>query len=361
SFNDEIAEPGIPGDETVVGERIRNRLLQTIREKDNVRQLKPRKRLVYAAAAAVLFFTILSVGVYYIFPKNKTGEPQAGTSPTNTPADIAPGGNRALLTLADGTTIVLDSAANGTITQQGGIQVKKLNNGQLAYTVNGNAVTEKGATAYNTITTPRGGQYQVTLADGTQVWLNAASSLRFPVLFNSKERKVEMTGEAYFEVAKNSTQPFRVMAPGSEVEVLGTHFNINAYPDETQVKTTLLEGRVQVAATGNNTMRRQLVPGQQSAISASGNIAVQNNADTEEAVAWKNGRFQFSSADLKTILRQIARWYDVEVEYRGNVQLHFTGQLTRNENVSKVFEKLALTGEVQFSINGRKIIVSPAK
>ncbi|HQW44934.1 MAG TPA: FecR domain-containing protein, partial [Chitinophagaceae bacterium] len=208
--------------------------------------------------------------------------------------------------------------------------------------------------------TPRGGQYQVTLSDGTQVWLNAASSIRFPVVFTGTERKVEITGEAYFEVAKNKAMPFKVTAGSSEVEVLGTHFNINSYTDEPYIKTTLLEGSVKVTvpASAAGQSSKILQYGQQTAVNKEGKISVLNNADLEEAVAWKNGRFQFKSADLKTILRQISRWYDADVEYRGNVNIHFTGQLPRNDNVNKVFEKLALTGEVNFKVEGKKIIVT---
>jgi ferric-dicitrate binding protein FerR (iron transport regulator) len=302
-------------------------------------------------------------GFYFIFnnktPKHNIARIQpAGT---NLKEDITPGGNKAVLTLVDGSTIILDSASNGILSQQGNVKVQKLESGLLAYTINGSPVTENEEAFFNTISTPRGGQYQVTLADGTKVWLNAASSIRFPVVFTGAERKVEITGEAYFEVAKNAAMPFKVKAAGSEVEVLGTHFNVNAYYDEAAVKTTLLEGLVKVSGPASTAGQspRFLQPGQQSAVNREGKISILNNADTEEAVAWKDGRFQFKSADLKSILRQIARWYDVEVEYKGNANLHFTGQLTRNDNVSKVFEKLALTGEVHFRIEGKKIIVSP--
>jgi transmembrane sensor len=276
--------------------------------------------------------------------------------------DVAPGGNKAILTLADGSSIVLDSASNGTLGQQGNIKIIKLDNGLLAYSVNGKQLTENDEAFYNTISTPRGGQYQITLADGTMVWLNAASSIRFPVLFTGTQRKVEITGEVYFEVAKNKTMPFKVKATSSEIEVLGTHFNVNAYEDEATTKTTLLEGSIKVSTTSfvsNTQTIKFLQPGQQASSSNDGKINILSNADLEETMAWKNGRFQFKSADLKLMLRQIARWYDVDVEYRGNVDLHFTGQLTRNENVSKVFEKLALTNEVHFKIEGRRIIVSP--
>jgi ferric-dicitrate binding protein FerR (iron transport regulator) len=195
------------------------------------------------------------------------------------------------------------------------------------------------------------------LSDGTKVWLNASSSIRFPVIFTGDVRSVTITGEAYFEVAKNTAMPFKVKTTTSEVEVLGTHFNINSYDDEAVVKTTLLEGAVKVASLGNGVLR-YLKPGQQSIINKEGKISIVEHADTEEAMAWRNGYFQFKSSDVKSILRQISRWYDVDIVYNGNINLHFTGQLTRNENVSKVFEALSLTNEVHFKIDGKKIIVS---
>jgi ferric-dicitrate binding protein FerR (iron transport regulator) len=356
SFNDTEVEitmsEGLT--ELQLAERIKNQVVETIRTKHEYEEMPSRPKWRKAAAVALI---MVSLGVYFILPSKPAKQGIVKTTPTKTllTGDIAPGGNKAVLILADGSAIILDSAVNGTISQQGNISVQKLENGLLIYTINGQQVTEKDEAFYNIISTPRGGQYQVTLADGTRVWLNAASSIRFPVLFTGKERKVEITGEAYFEVTKNSRMPFKVKATTSEIEVLGTHFNVNAYDDEAAVKTTLLEGLVKVSA-GNQSVK-YLQPGQQSAIKE-GRISVVNNADIEEVMAWKNGRFQFKSADLRSILRQISRWYDVDVVYKGNVNLHFTGQLTRNDNVSKVFEKLALTGEVHFRIDGKKIIVS---
>ncbi|MGB3006421.1 MAG: FecR domain-containing protein [Chitinophagaceae bacterium] len=343
--------------------RMKSRLLETIETEPGSTLLQPKRKWKRPVAAAAIILLLVSVTVLLFPPSSPKNETAKATTPL--PAlnhDIAPGGNKALLTLADGSIIILDSASNGTLSTQGNIKVEKLDNGLLIYTINGKSITENDEAFYNTITTPRGGQYQVTLSDGTKVWLNAASSIRFPVLFAGKERRVTITGETYFEVAHNQAMPFKVKAVTSEVEVVGTHFNINAYDDEAAIKTTLVEGKVKVSATGSGLPTpdsRLLSPDQQSVISKSGKISVVNNADTEEAVAWKNGRFQFKSADIKSILRQIARWYDVEVEYKGNVDLHFTGQLTRNDNVSKVFEKLAMTGEVHFRIQGKKIIVSP--
>lgn len=362
SFNDTQAELNVAEgqNEAQIAERMRNRLLAAIHTEN-----KPAKHRWQLSVAASAILVILTVGIYYGFVHGSSKQVLAKqeNSPVIIKKDVRPGGNKAVLTLADGSIIILDSANNGTLSQQGNSQVQKLDNGLLAYTVNGKQITEKDAAFYNTISTPRGGQYQVTLSDGTMVWLNAASSIRFPVVFAGAERRVEITGEVYFEVAKNKNMPFKVKANSSEIEVLGTHFNVNAYNDEASIKTTLLEGMVKVSVPtfAGNQQPKFLQPGQQSSINKDGKIQVMDDADTEEVMAWKNGRFQYKSSDLRTILRQIARWYDVDIEYKGNVDLHFTGQLTRNQNVSKVFEKLVLTDEVHvhFEVDGKKVIVSP--
>lgn len=344
--------------------QIKKRLQNKIELTLELQTGKPQKRLIkkwHIPAAAAIFLLSLTALLYWQHNNIKTGTTDIAKANQPIKQDIAPGGNKAVLTLADGSQIILDSVASGTISQQGIITIKKLDNGVLAYTVAMDTISKpESSLTYNTISTPKGGQYQVTLADGTKVWLNAASSIRFPVKFSGTERPVEITGEAYFEVAKNPSMPFKVKAAGTEVEVLGTHFNINAYTDEATVKTTLLEGKVKITPTGNNraATSRFLTPGQQALVDPSGSISINSRADVEEAVAWKNGRFQFNSADLHSILRQIARWYDVDIEYKINTDPHFTGQITRNENVSKVLEKIKLTGEVTFTVEGRKIIVS---
>ncbi|MBI5858050.1 MAG: FecR domain-containing protein [Sphingobacteriales bacterium] len=360
SFNDTEAEittsDGLT--ELQLAERIKKQVFETIRTKHKPEVTLPRRKWRIPAAAAILL--LIATGAFFIF--NTKGDKHKVANAKPQPAyDIAPGGNKAVLILADGSSIILDSASNGTISQQGNIKIEKMDNGLLAYLINGKQVTENDKAFYNTISTPRGGQYQVTLSDGTKVWLNAASSIRFPVFFTGTERKVEITGEAYFEVSKNKGMPFKVKAATSEIEVLGTHFNVNAYDDEASIKTTLLEGlvKVSVPAGASNQSARFIKPGQQADINKEGKINILNNADTEEAVAWINGRFQFKSADLQSILRQISRWYDVDIEYKGNANLHFTGQLPRSISVSKVFEKLEMTGEVHLKIDGKKIIVSP--
>lgn len=361
SFDDsEIDFTTTPGEtEHQIADRIRKRVLETIGREQSGAVVKIRRKWRLTAAAAIVVMGLAGL-IYFLFSRDSTkpGPSQAITIQPSPVQKLVPGGNKALLTLADNTTIVLDSATNGIISIQGNSKVEKLANGLLAYTINGKLITEKDQAFYNTVSTPRGGQFQVTLSDGTKVWLNAASSIRFPVVFTGAERRVEVTGETYFEVAKNETMPFKVKAGTSEVEVLGTHFNINAYDDEALIKTTLLEGKVKVSAAGDPSYRF-LSPGQQSGISKQGKITVLDHADTEEAVAWKNGRFQFKSADLQTILRQLSRWYDADIEYRGRANLHFTGQLTRNAQVSGILEKLEMTGEVHFTIENKKIIVSP--
>lgn len=340
-------------DETQLGSRIKSRLLTTIRNQAApVPVSRPRRWLIPAAAILIL----LSVAAYFVFNPGSKGQAiVANNNKAIQTSPILPGGNKAVLILADGSSIILDSTTNGIISQQGAVKVNKLENGLLVYMVNGRQITENDEAFYNTISTPRGGQYQVTLTDGTKVWLNAASSIRFPVVFTGTTRKVEITGEAYFEVEKNAQMPFIVKAGESEVEVLGTHFNINAYNDEAAIRTSLLEGSVKVSA--GKGPREYLQPGQQSGITKDGKIRIYDHVDMEEVMAWKEGRFQFKSADLNTILRQISRWYDVDIEYRNNVNLHFTGQLPRSSQASSFFEKLEMTGEVHFKVDGRKIIV----
>lgn len=357
SFEDSSAELHSNPDfnEEAVGNRIKSRLMETIGSDQFQRRSIPRRNWMMAASAIGLL--LLGAASFYFF-SGRTEPVKQVITKTAVPVqtDIAPGGDKAILILADGSSVVLDSTANGTINTQGNTRVLKLNTGQLAYNVEGSSAVNKEM-VYNTIKTPRGGQYQVTLSDGTIVWLNAASSLRFPVSFSDKNRMVEITGEAYFEVASDKKKPFIVKANNSETEVFGTHFNINAYSDESSIKTTLLEGKVKVKVAGDaDNEGLFLKPGQQSVI-RNASIRINRNADLEETMAWKNGRFQFNSTDLQAILRQIARWYDVDVVYQDSVDLQFTGQLPRNEYASAVFEKLALTGEVKFRIEGKKVFV----
>lgn len=303
-------------------------------------------------AAAAVFILLAGAGAYLLWNSNSDRKREVAKHTQPKPVqDIAPGSNKAVLQLADGTEILLDSAQDGTLARQGVVEIRKLDNGQLAYQAQQG---KPEALLYNTITTPKGGQYQLVLADGTKVWLNAASSLRFPAAFAGKERVVELKGEGYFEVAKNATKPFHVRVHDMDVQVLGTHFNVNAYTDETVMRTTLLEGRIKVSKGDQS---RLIKPGQQAA-NQNGSIDIKEDVNLEEVMAWKNGMFQFKSADLETILRQAARWYDIEVEYRGKIADRFSGQISRNVNISQLLKILELTGRVRFEIEGRKIIVN---
>ncbi|NII25228.1 FecR family protein [Pseudoflavitalea sp. X16] len=317
-------------------------------------------------AAAIL--VIVAAGFYFFSgKKERAGEPV--TEKSDPQQDVAPGGNKALLTLADGSTIVLDSIQNGLLAQQGNIIVVKLDNGQLAYKP-GTQGQLPGTVGYNTIATPRGGQYHVVLPDGSAVWLNASSSLRFPTAFTGQERRIELTGEAYFEVARNKQVPFKVFVPpqpgrleGTEVEVTGTHFNIMAYPNEESTKTTLLEGSVRVSnqqpASGQQRPAVTLKPGQQAQMD-NDKISVVNNVNLDQVIAWKNGLFRFKDTDIKELMRQVERWYDVEVEYQTKRRDQvYTGIVARSENLSSVLQLLELTGTVHFRVQGKKIIVLP--
>jgi transmembrane sensor len=301
------------------------------------------------AAATILLF--LSFGAYFLLHKNTSNQQVA----QNQIHDIAPGSNKAILTLANGKTIILNNAKNGLLSKQGSSIVKSAN-GEVIYQQVSNE-TQNTEVTYNSITIPRGAEYQVVvLPDGSNVWINAASSLRYPTAFSGNERKVELTGEAYFEVTHNPAKPFMVSTNSQTVEVLGTHFNINAYTDEPAVKTTLLEGKVKVTATADNAMRI-LLPGQQAALNS--NSFTVNPAETEEAVAWKNGRFMFEGDNIQHIMRTISRWYNVDIAYSGQIpDDSFSGGTSRFKNVSEVLNIFQLTGKVRFKIEGRKITVS---
>jgi transmembrane sensor len=314
---------------------------------------KPRRLWLSLSAAALILFT-LGIGIYlYVINHN------IQTPKTEIAQDIAPGGNKAFLTLADGRKISLTDVGNGELAEQAGIKITKAADGQLVYTVKDDQTAQPSTQTltYNTIETPRGGQYQILLPDGTKVWLNAASSLKYPTTFlGADKRRVELKGEAYFEVAHNKAQPFLVITPAfktngktHEVEVLGTHFNINAYADEPAIVTTLLVGSVKV----NDQL---LKPGYQS-IFENNKINI-SEADPEAAVAWKNGDFVFNGQDGETSLRMLSRWYDVEIDDSENIKnLHFGGVVSRSQNLSAVIKMLQATGDLKFKVEGRRIIM----
>ncbi len=325
------------------------------RETGSGNKTPARRVLMYRWAAAAAIALLIATGVQVW----RTSHRPVKVAAVQTKNDLLPGGNKAVLTLANGRKIILDSAANGTLAQQGNTRVIKLDNGQLAY----NAGGQTGTGDINTLATPRGGQYQLNLPDGSKVWLNAASSLSYPVAFTGKDRTVTLTGEAYFEVAGNAAQPFYIKMPPSQpgrsevkVEVLGTHFNISAYSDEASINTTLLEGAVKVTS-GNHL--QVLKPGQQAQVSTAGVIQLVNNADVELAVAWKNGEFRFKRADMASIMNQLARWYNFNVQYTSPVPaMRYSGSIGRSAKLSEVLEMLGTLTGARFELKGNILKVS---
>lgn len=341
-------------------EQVRLRMLMRMNQQINppVTRSNTTRRLWYYLSAAASVLVILGIATYFYYPQ--LHQPTRPATIARDFKDIGPGGNKAILTLDNGDKVVLEDAKNGIISQQGNASVNKTDSGRLSYNnVSSNTVA---TIAYNTLSTPYGGQYQMTLQDGTKVWLNAGSSLRFPASFPGNERNVTLTGEAYFEVAKDKARPFFVTVNSASgapmtVRVLGTHFNINAYTDEQQNIVTLLEGAVKVGCGEANAL---LAPGKEAILNkASGKINIKDG-DTEGAIAWKNGYFLFENEKIESIMRQISRWYNVEISYQGDVSgKAIGGSLSRSKNVSEVLNMLELTGTVHFKINGRRITVMP--
>lgn len=335
---------------------IESRLLQQIRADESSEQIRADQRPVRTMRsvrwlAAALFVLLAGIGSWLLF-FNRHKQPVDIAQHERFRNDVAPGTNAAILTLADGKEIVLDSSATGTISKQGNATIAN-NKGQLTYT----ALHEKPSDLfYNTLTTQRGNQYQLVLPDGSKVWLNSASSITYPTAFLGKERKVVVRGEAYFEVAANQKLPFIVQERDMTVQVLGTHFNVNGYEDEIAMKTTLLEGKIRVLKGSSSSL---LKPGQQAVLSNNSNdqLNVVNDANIEEVMAWKNGEFMFTDAPIESIMRQVARWYDVDVVYDASVTGHFVADIPRNVPLSRLLKLLELTDQVHFKIDGKKITV----
>ena len=307
------------------------------------------KRSRWWIAAASVSLLISAGSYFYFFPNKHT--PAAGqTAVQGHAGDVAPGRYGAVLTLSDGSRIVLDSAGNGQIATQGSSQVD-IQNGAVVY----EKAADTPAVVYNTMTTPRGRQFRVVLPDGSNVWLNAASSLRYPTAFAGDRRTVELSGEAYFEIAKDTRRPFVVSAKGMHVQVLGTAFNLMAYPDEAAVNTTLVDGAVRVAAGKSSLL---LNPDEQACLPDNSSRFTVSKPNLKEVLAWKDGRFRFDGAKITTIMRQIARWYDVDIEYRGDAPSNeFNGSISRAEYAQKILHALERTGNVHFSLEGRTIVV----
>jgi transmembrane sensor len=318
-----------------------------------VKRMGVLRRFRVPAAAAIL---ILLTAAYFLFLNKPRHEETLAETKIEPLHDAQPGRYKAKLTIADGTSIVLDSAAQGELVKQGNTQVFN-RNGQLVYDSSVNK--QSASLIYNTLSTARGEMYSTMLSDGSKVWLNSASSVKFPVSFGGKERVIEITGEAYLEIApqysKNSKQrvPFIVKAGGQEITVLGTHFNVNAYDDERSIRTTLLEGSVRVSSGNQSVLLR---PGEQSILQDKFSV---HEVNGQEVIAWKDGFFFYRHADITGVMRQLARWYDVEVVYEGaNQGQTFTGKIDRNLPLSEVLKILEQT-KVHFRIEGKKLVILP--
>lgn len=320
--------------------------------------VRARKRWYGYAAAAVVILILLSAGIYLVKPKPAV--PEVVQKEISVPEPILPGKNGAILTLADGSIIVLDSSGNRKIADQHGADII-IQQDRLTYTTN---VENNGdAAAYNTLSTPKGRQYNIQLEDGTRVWLNAASSIRYPTIFTGTDRVVEVEGEAYFEVAKDPTHPFKVkLNHQSEIEVMGTHFNVNAYSNEPAITTTLLEGSVSFSINNDALGRKNKVlrPGEQTRLDKETlKLTTNSNVETERVIAWKNGLFDFNDMGLKEAMQQLERWYDIEVTYEKNIpDIRFFGKMTKNITLNDLLLILEKS-KVHFQINGRNIIVKP--
>ncbi len=310
------------------------------------------RRPVFRWAAAAVVVLSLGVAAYFLLSNNKTTGAAEQVATTTIQDVPAPQNNRATITLANGQTVYLDSAGNGALANEGNVQVMKLADGQIAY---------KGAASelvYNTLTNPKGSRViDMTLADGSRIWLNAGSSITYPVSFVGDERKVEIKGEVYFEVAHNAAIPFIVSHDNMKVKVLGTHFNINAYDDEPDVSVTLLEGSVQVGSGTGNRQSAILKPGEQAVLVSNSRFTINHSPDIQQVMAWKNGLFSFTGADLATVMRQLSRWYDVQVKYEGQIpDRKFSGEITHDLTLSQLMNGLQSLG-IKFRIDGRTMII----
>jgi transmembrane sensor len=304
-----------------------------------------KKLLAVAATFGIIGFSL------YLYRFNNTRDT---LKPVPRSAKIIPGGNKATLTLSSGKIIPLDSAHNGMLATQNSVHIYKATNERVVYDASQPTSDDGDLSGSNTITTPRGGQYQLVLPDGSNVWLNASSSLTFPVRFSGKNRTVTLTGEGYFEVAKDKSHPFKVMINDSEVEVLGTHFNIMGYKDEGVTAATLLEGSVKII---KGEITQTLKPGQQATISDNVKVTTVN---ANEAIEWKNGNFNFAHENLQGIMRKIARWYDVDIIFQGPTTTeNLIGTIPRSRDIKEVLKYLELTGEAHFKIKERSVIVMP--
>ncbi|WP_214225954.1 FecR family protein [Pedobacter sp. B4-66] len=335
-------------EEEILNLRLKNKINQAIDQSDHSYSSSVKKlNIIWVAIAATLIFV-----TFITFYSNKKASDNNNINSGNEVAiNIPPGGNKAILTLSNGSKILLTDAENGEISNKSGIKITKTGDGELVYEITGKVENE--TKALNTIETPRGGQYKINLPDGTKVWLNAESSLKFPIAFESiGNRLVELSGEAYFEVAHNKDQPFIVKTSKQELEVLGTTFNINTYENESFTTTTLLEGSVKIT---HDNQTKVIKKGQEAKVRD--DIKVEPAHDN--AVAWKNGIISFTNADIRTIMRQVSRWYDINVKYEGEIPARlFTGEVSRQANLSELIGILE-TSKIKFKLDNKTITVMP--
>ncbi|SKA41617.1 protein of unknown function [Chitinophaga eiseniae] len=331
----------------------RERMLAGIRRKiasTGALEVVQKKRFLRGWQAAAVILILVSAGAYLLFvtPSSHKLLPTDNTPPSS--AAVVPGSSKAVLTLANGATVMLDSTGSQVI-QQGSTTVQQTG-GRLTYAAGGT----EAAVHMNTLRTPRGGQFRITLPDGTNAWLNAASSITFPTAFNGKERQVTVSGEVYFEVTGNAAQPFIVKAGAVDITVLGTRFNVMAYEEEPAIRSTLLKGSIRVNAQGSSL---QLRPGEQADLPKSGAGITISRPDLEQVVAWKDGVFRFKDENIVAIMQQLARWYDIEPVFEGNMAgKDFSGTISRGSAIREVLNMLELTEDIHFKIEGRKVIVS---
>lgn len=327
-------------------------LLQSILAVDKPAPVVPlRRRLIMRWAVAAAILIVVGLGSYVLF---FTAKKPAAIEEITAFANVQPPvSNRAMITLADGTKLYLDAAGNGQLAMEGNTKLLKLDNGQIAYQLSGDGVDQQPVN--NTLTNPRGSRViDMMLADGSHVWLNAGSSITYPVAFTGKERRVQVNGEAYFEVTHNAAKPFYVNKNDVSVQVLGTHFNVKAYDDDETIRVTLLEGAVKV---DNKKVNSLLKPGQQAIVS--GKIDIDPHADTEAVMAWRNGLFAFQDADIKMVMKELSRWYDVDVVFQENIpQQRFSGKIGRDLSLADVLNGLKLT-KVNIKMEGKVIRILP--
>lgn len=328
--------------------------------------LKPRYSSVssqmmrWSVAAAAIIGILIILSVIFLSKKPMPDGRMLSSNNIAGQNDIKPGDNKAMLTLANGKTVILDSIHNGLLTNQQNGQIIKVNSGLLKFTQQTTGDKQPATIAYNTVTTPLGGQYQIILPDGSEVWLNSGSSMKFPTAFLEKEREVTISGEAYFEIAKNADRPFIVHIISSDgqgqgsIQVLGTEFNVNAYNDAPTVKTTLIDGSIKVL-NGNDS--KLLTPGEQAEMNHDGAIKINKGINLNQIIAWKNGLFDFDGNNIEEVMQQIAKWYNIEVKYQSVPSAKYIGTISRNVNISEVLRMLEMTGTVRFKIEGRTVMV----